>query len=410
MKRALLLTILCAFSAAFSPWMTWGAPSKVSCVDPCGGGDFTDLQAALSAAESNSVLDFIKVAQGTYTDNFTYESDQGYAILIYGGYKPCTGCAIRELDPSKTILDGSCDGSVLVIKNNLNGDIVVDGFTIQNGSGSTAYYGGGVDAVSDNNETTGIVSAGNITITNNIVTRNAAISNGGGIYASSQSTVGAAGDIIVNNNIIYENSVADYDGGGVLAESYSSSGMAGNVIMINNLIYNNSAGRFGEGVAALSDTHSGTAGTIRLINNTITENCDTGVCYGLFMSAKTVYCYNNIVWGNTDSLGADIYLNSEIVTAQGANNDYESLFGSWTVSGLNLHVNPLLTSKYHLNSRSPCIDMGKNDPPGGLPSTDFEGDTRIIDGNNSGVATVDIGADEYVPKRTIAPFLILLLN
>jgi len=48
----------------------------------------------------------------------------------------------------------------------------------------------------------------------------------------------------------------------------------------------------------------------------------------------------------------------------------------------------------HLQITSPYIDMGNNSAVG-IPSTDFENDQRIIDGNNDGTATVDLGADEY---------------
>ncbi len=50
---------------------------------------------------------------------------------------------------------------------------------------------------------------------------------------------------------------------------------------------------------------------------------------------------------------------------------------------------------YQLQVGSPCIDAGTNDAPK-LPDKDFEDDPRIIDGDNDGTATVDIGADEYV--------------
>ena len=48
----------------------------------------------------------------------------------------------------------------------------------------------------------------------------------------------------------------------------------------------------------------------------------------------------------------------------------------------------------HLRPDSPCIEAGTNDVE--LPETDYEGDTRIIDGDGSGTATVDMGADECV--------------
>jgi len=48
---------------------------------------------------------------------------------------------------------------------------------------------------------------------------------------------------------------------------------------------------------------------------------------------------------------------------------------------------------FHLRPDSPCIDAGTNEAPS-LPATDFEGDSRIIDGDDDGTATADMGVDE----------------
>ena len=52
---------------------------------------------------------------------------------------------------------------------------------------------------------------------------------------------------------------------------------------------------------------------------------------------------------------------------------------------------------YHLKDTSPCIDAGDNSlVPSGVDK-DLDGNERIVDGNNDGTPTVDIGAYEYQP-------------
>ena len=66
----------------------------------------------------------------------------------------------------------------------------------------------------------------------------------------------------------------------------------------------------------------------------------------------------------------------------------------------NIDEDPLFVDAYngdfHLGAGSPCIDAGTNDAPDppGLPEYDFEGDPRIMDGNNDGDPVVDMGVDE----------------
>jgi hypothetical protein len=73
-------------------------------------------------------------------------------------------------------------------------------------------------------------------------------------------------------------------------------------------------------------------------------------------------------------------------------------------------IDPLLVDPaggdFHLRYDSPCIDAGYSfyrgfmpyTEPFGIPTTDFEGDKRIVDGDGDGVRTADIGVDEFIPN------------
>jgi hypothetical protein len=79
--------------------------------------------------------------------------------------------------------------------------------------------------------------------------------------------------------------------------------------------------------------------------------------------------------------------------------DYNEQTGSNCEPGIgDISADPMFVdaanSDYHLQYNSPCIDAGTNVPE--FPDYDFEGDLRILDGDNDGTAVVDMGADEYV--------------
>ena len=112
-----------------------------------------------------------------------------------------------------------------------------------------------------------------------------------------------------------------------------------------------------------------------IINNIITESNQ-----GIESWSGDFEIFNNNLWNNLVN-----YI--EIPNQTGING--------------NISENPMFVDAdggdYHLQPGSPCIDAGTNDVSA-LPETDFEGDPRIIDGNNDNIATVDMGADEYVPS------------
>jgi len=78
--------------------------------------------------------------------------------------------------------------------------------------------------------------------------------------------------------------------------------------------------------------------------------------------------------------------------------------GYWgDVNDVNVIVEPShpnavwVDGDYHLLSGSPCIDTGDPNYVGEPNETDLDGCLRVVDGNNDGLAIIDMGAYEYLP-------------
>ncbi len=110
--------------------------------------------------------------------------------------------------------------------------------------------------------------------------------------------------------------------------------------------------------------------------------------------------YNN-VYSSTILTNCILWNDSPDEILNGENNaltvTYSNIQGSYEGEG-NIDVEPLFldpeNDDLHLTTGSPCIDAGNNDAS--LSATDFEGDDRILDGDNNGSEIVDMGVDEFV--------------
>jgi len=269
-----------------------------------------------------------------------------------------------------------------VYADNFYGDIVLTKNVIsQNyapgGSGGGAYLRGGPYS--------------KIILGDNVITLNMSANVGNGICISSN-----MGSVILSNNIISNNSSYNsYSGTGGGVFIYGGSNNS-NIMLVNNIIRGNTIGtgsnNYGGGLSIDSSNN------IFLANNTITGNYGgKGGGIYLYPNGAVAEIYNNIIWGNSanSGMGGDIYLGGT-GTFNAYNNDFDSakVAGSpFTTQGNNLNVNPLFinstTGDYHLSQSSPLINAGSNLAPF-LPDTDFEEDSRIVNG------IVDIGADEYI--------------
>ena len=109
--------------------------------------DATGLQTALTTASGNGEDDTIQIEQGTYVGSFVYASTEAFNLTVKGGFN--SDCSLRIPNPDITILDGSGLGSVLVLsKPDTDGNLEVNGLTIQNGNVAT-NDGGGIYATTE---------------------------------------------------------------------------------------------------------------------------------------------------------------------------------------------------------------------------------------------------------------------
>jgi hypothetical protein len=312
------------------------AQAAVFCVDTPSA-----LQSALDVAVTNSEDDTIQVVQGTYLtpgSQFEYSSQENFSIILLGGFT--SGCESRVLDPTNTILDGQNVNRVIRINPGTgSGNIVFQGFTVRNGNASVGWDGGG-----------GL--------------------NFGGLADSS-------GDYTIDHNIFIGNTTSRF-GGGLCGGSD-----LGITHIHNNLILNNNA-KIIHGAASLTSN-----GTAYITNNTVCGNSSKDPGGGLRLAASNIGSIsNNIFFGNS---AVDLILDSPGIVL--LNNDIGTLEGTpGAGSTENLNVDPLFVAPedFHLRGDSPLIDKGAVSPPGGLSTTDIEGNLRVMG------SAPDIGAYEFL--------------
>jgi hypothetical protein len=252
----------------------------------------------------------------------------------------------------------------------------------------------------------GGLAAGSESYTGNsgkiIIRENTFIENegwfGGGAYIRNDCEGNTQGDTIIDRNI-FRNNIGVW-GGGLRVYQLISAVTGGNVVISNNIVVNNHAIQETGGVNIYESTGSSARTNFYILNNTIADNTCDVKNGGMKIGFKgEVRIYNNIIWNNTDSTtnnADDVWLMDDGGTSYGYNNDYSVLLGSWDHSGDNISSIPEFVGSgdYHLQDVSQCIDAGTNSAPN-LPAEDFDGDQRIVDGDDDGTAIVDIGADEF---------------
>jgi hypothetical protein len=316
------------------------------------------IQGAIDLASNR---DTVLVAQGVYHELLDFH---GKTLLL-----------VSERGPLRTTIDGQGGGTVITMQSGEGPDTLVEGFTITGGATS---FGAGM-----------YLQGTAPTVRNNIFAYNA--QEGGGFGAA---IGGFNGSPVVDGNEFLGNSCDSQFLSGVLSFVNGSS-----PLIFNNVIHDNPC-------RAINMTIPIEAAPV-VFNNTIVRNA-TGIYIDHQISNVNQTYRNNILAEN--GVGLEVAFEFTPFDAVWTNNlvfaNAAQFVGTEDSTGTNgnLAEDPRFVDSTHdyfvLGDGSAAIDTGTATGLA-LPATDFDGLTRVEDGNGDGVATIDIGAFESPAQDVI---------
>ncbi len=432
--RSLRLALAWALVTCAAPAVAAVLHVKPAGSDAANGRSWAAAKKSLGAALATAVAgDEVWVAQGTYNERIQLKNE----VALYGGFAGTeTIRDQRDWAARETIIDGGRAGIVVRCETPFATPATrLDGFTVRNGQG---VLGGGIACTGTrptiaNNRIVHNLSAGpgagiccyngaHAVIINNYIADNESSgddADGGGIAAMKGDNPGTVGSSPwIFGNLIFRN-VAEENGGGIAAKGTGSQPTILNNLLSSNLATEPPLGDRSIGGGAIACVDGGMAALIAnntitangglqaggillvggatdnppVINNTITGNNGPGVCS---IGCSNVPLSNNLIASNSSGVtlsstvpGAAVTLVRNLVHGNAV--DYDGLPDATGTNG-NLAVDPGLvspaTGDFHLLPGSPCINSGDS-AAASATWCDADGHARIADGR------VDIGADEF---------------
>ena len=319
--------------------------------------DYSTIQAAINAAANG---DTVSVLPGTYAEQIDFD---GKAITVTS----------RD-GPANTIIDGMGTVTVVIFFSGETETSVLSGFTVQNGR---ADVGAGV-----------FIGGSSPRIVGNIFRNNSDIDNGWGL-AIGGAGVGAP---VIDSNLFYSHTCNPNSN--LSAVITLVNGQEPRII--NNVFRNNQCRAVN--LTMVDSTEA------EVSNNTFVSN-RTGIYVDARTGPRLHLVRNNIVVAN--DVGIDVMFTGEgVAVARLLNNlvsgntlNYQGMADATGTNG-NLSAAPSFVNQaqnnFQLAAGSPAIDAGE-EASAPVPTRDFAGSARPIDGNADSVARIDIGAYEFAP-------------
>ena len=383
--------------------VTIAADEDNGSLDPAaGGGTGVSLREAVKYSPSGTLITF---APGLSGQTITLTHAEGDMLI------PAAVTIDATALPGGLTVDGNNTSRHFNVESGKS--LTLRGLTVTRGNGTGGFETGGGAIVNDGTLTLdrciiignassdaagAILSAGTLRATDSTISENRAISNGAGVLVFS-------GTAELSRCTLSGNTAGS--GGALWLQGSSTASLSHCTVAGNRSTSGSSVG--GIGVFA---------GTLNLQHCTISQNTGGGGCGGLYLqSPATVNVANCIIAGNSDpgSNRADIFFfnNGPTLTPAGTNliGNNESVATQFPtgplvgtaaapldpkLSALGSFGGPVQTM--HPLIGSPAIDAAGTADPGG---TDARGFPRVVDGDASAGAQLDIGSLEAGPLRTV---------